>query len=168
MEVNYRITYWELMFQSIYLQLRQRSLQIAGVIVLGLMQYVVYDIVRRMDTSFAVRLVTNLVLMLAIVLGFSLLMIVLQALYTLTQLKCVNIDLKLTLTPEAVVQQSATFRTELYWKSVKRVELHPRHVFIFVSNKAAFIIPRRFFESNVVMEAYGREAERLHAAAKSA
>lgn len=77
-----------------------------------------------------------------------------------------DIPLHFTFTDDRIVIDHAQGKTELIWRSIKRIDAGNRRVLLFTSPACAYIFPRRIFATEEAFSDFSRDLERRWRIAK--
>ena len=146
--MSYRNSLPDLLGFQFYTLPRLRGMQVLAVCIVAVFSYTMFGAVRQTNGSIAVKTITFLVLVVLLVVAVGAATLIVTGLLSIPRLrKQLGIDHTLELSESGVVATTGTRRQEVPWVAVHRVRQTRTSVLIYVSERAAHVVPKRVFRS---------------------
>jgi hypothetical protein len=146
LEINYKLNKQDLFYFNIYNYFRKTSTWIMVTILGGIF---FYSAIRLISTIIAPIIVKLIILLIVAIFWLSVWIIPVLIILALSigskKNKTVLTDYKLFISDKHVIEESEFRRDQHNWKGVQSIISNKYHIYIFVSETTAIIIPKRFF-----------------------
>jgi hypothetical protein len=76
-----------------------------------------------------------------------------------------NTKLTMLVTPDTITLNTAVSKSVTGWDGVERMAITPKHAFIYLSKRTAFVVPARAFQHTEEFQAFVDNLRRYHEAA---
>jgi hypothetical protein len=157
MEITYRNSLLDLIWFNYYLMFRTRRTQILFGLFLVAIGSTVFDMLKYTDYSFWGKVIAEIVI-LAIsfmsLLSLPLITICFQQITSSHQRLLTKNDSKLSVSENGVITETAAIRSEIKWAGIVNLKRNKDFIFLFISEKAACLIPVRAFAHNSDADAF--------------
>ena len=157
MEVTYRNRPWDQFLFSLYQTPRVRNTQIAFGFVLLIFSRVNLDAVRQMEVTLANKVAVFVIMGIAEIVFMLIVLLLFTGLSVLTsQQKNTRMDCKVLASANGLVVESSEGRNERKWSGIHKIGQNSSFIFIYLSDRMAYVIPKNAFTDSTEAEKFFR------------
>lgn len=150
-EATYRNNFWDIIWFNFYQTPRNRGAQISFIGTMLLIAFLTFSALSGTEYSFSTKVLAYFLFLVIIFLGMIFLsFIVIGFIYMIRQFDIRTIqDCKLSVSESGVVSETPFKNKGIKWSDVKKIQQNSKYLIIFLSDRAALLIPKRNLNGKV-------------------
>jgi hypothetical protein len=146
MEITFRNNFWDVFEFNLYLLPRATTYRFVWVFVIVAFSYIGFSTASSPEFTTPLERVLSFVI--AVGGGVILLVLVIPvflAICSLLMIRDQPKECKLTTISDGIKAESPTSRSEIKWAGIRKIEKTDNHIYLFVSDISAIVVPKRAF-----------------------